>query len=71
KKLAEAFLEDARKYSEHDGLGSLHIDFGKDGSKHAVYEDAARSLYTVKNGAFKEEKEWRIFMFKNVKFIER
>ena len=62
-------MEDAKKYKEGDGVGSLSIDFGAKGEKRSIYQDAARSLYTVKNGAFKEEKEWRLFAFEHLNKI--
>ena len=61
--LHDAFGADARLYNESNGIGSLSLDFGPNGEKHTVYEDAARSLFKVKNGAFREEKEWRLFTY--------
>lgn len=59
--LHDAFGEDARLYNESNDTGSIALDFGPNGEKHAKYENAAKSLFTVKNGAFREEKEWRLF----------
>jgi len=67
--LHEAFGEDARIYSESNGTGNLALDFGPNGEKHLKYEKAARSLFTVKNGAFREEKEWRLFTYGNLSSI--
>lgn len=67
--LADAFGQDAKLYREASGTGSLALDFGPNGEKHAKYEQAARSLFTVKNGAFREEKEWRLFTFGNLSSI--
>lgn len=64
--LHDAFGEDAKLYREHNGDGSLALDFGPKGEKHAKYEKAARSLFSVKNGAFREEKEWRLFTYGNL-----
>lgn len=70
KQLADAFMADAKKYTEGNGFGSLSIDFGPNGEKHSIFIDAAKSLFTVKNGAFKEEKEWRLFAFENLNTIK-
>jgi hypothetical protein len=67
--LHDAFGEDARLYTESSGTGHLPLDFGPNGEKHAKYENAARSLFTVKNGAFREEKEWRLFTYGNLSSI--
>jgi hypothetical protein len=64
--LHEAFGEDAKLYSESNGTGDLTLDFGPNGEKHTKYEKAARSLFTAKNGAFREEKEWRLFTYGNL-----
>ena len=69
KQLSDAFKEDAIKYEEGDGYGSLSINFGSKGEKHSIFADAAKSLFTVKNGAFREEKEWRLFAFENLSRI--
>ena len=39
------------------------MDFGQNGEMHEKWREAASALYSVKNGAFHEEKEWRLFMF--------
>lgn len=67
--LHDAFGEDARLYNEFNGTGSIALDFGPNGEKHAKYENAAKSLFTVKNGAFSEEKEWRLFTYGNLSSI--
>lgn len=67
--LHDAFGEDARLYNESNGTGSMALDFGHKGEKHAKYENAAKSLFTVKNGAFSEEKEWRLFTYGNLSSI--
>lgn len=61
--LHAAFGEDARQYNESDGVGSLSLDFGPSGAKHQTFDEAARALFRVKNGAFREEKEWRLFTY--------
>ena len=63
RKLHETFSDDSRKYAEANGYGSLKLDFGKHGEKHQKYAEAARALFTVKNPAFSEEQEWRLFSF--------
>lgn len=68
--LHDAFGEDARLYKEFNGTGDIKLDFGPNGEKHAKYEEAARSLFTVKNGAFREEKEWRLFTYGNLSSID-
>lgn len=67
--LHDAFGEDARHYSESNDFGSMSLDFGPNGEKHTKYENAAKSLFTVKNGAFREEKEWRLFTYGNLSSI--
>ncbi|MDD8022676.1 MAG: DUF2971 domain-containing protein [Paracoccaceae bacterium] len=67
--LREAFVKDARLYKESNGTGYISLDFGPNGEKHAKYENAARSLFTAKNGAFREEKEWRLFTYGNLSSI--
>jgi hypothetical protein len=67
--LHNAFGEDARLYNESNGTGSMALDFGPNGEKHAKYENAAKSLFTAKNGAFSEEKEWRLFTYGNLSSI--
>ena len=61
--LHDAFGEDAQLYNEYNGTGSISLDFGPKGEKHEKYKNAAKSLFTVKNGAFSEEKEWRLFTY--------
>jgi hypothetical protein len=67
--LHNAFGEDARLYNESNGTGSMALDFGPNGEKHSKYENAAKSLFTAKNGAFSEEKEWRLFTYGNLSSI--
>ena len=61
--LNDAFGEDARLYNEANGTGSMELNLGPKGEKHAKYKYAAKSLFTAKNGAFSEEKEWRLFTY--------
>lgn len=68
--LAGAFLPDADKYSETNGRGVMSIDFGKEGEKHQVFAEAVKALFTVKNGAFREEKEWRLFTVDHLGALE-
>jgi len=70
RQLAGAFSADAQKYTEGNGIGSLHIDFGPKGEKHALHESVARALFTVRNGAFREEREWRVFAYGSLNHIE-
>ncbi len=67
--LHDAFGEDARLYNESNGKGSIALDFGPNGEKHAKYQNAAKSLFTAKNGAFREEKEWRLLTYGNLSSI--
>ncbi|MCK4713228.1 MAG: DUF2971 domain-containing protein [Marinosulfonomonas sp.] len=73
--LHQAFGEDATKYQEGtDGIGEIALDFTPE--KHQQQREAACALFTVKNRAFREEKEWRLFLFNspsniaNVEFRE-
>ncbi|WP_083792038.1 DUF2971 domain-containing protein [Roseobacter sp. GAI101] len=68
--LNNAFGEDARLYNESNGTGSMALDYGTNGEKQANYEKAARFLFTAKNGAFREEKEWRLFTYGNLFSID-
>jgi hypothetical protein len=62
KELADAYLEDAKGYQESsDGIG--HLSLNNAGQKMEKYRKAARLLFSIKNGAFSEEKEWRLFAF--------
>lgn len=61
--LDDAFVNDAHRYSELEGIGSLILSSGMNDDRDEKYERAARSLFTVKNGAFREEKEWRLFTY--------
>lgn len=66
--LHAAFGDDAKKYQEGgDGTGSMSLEFTPE--KHEAQKDAARSLFTVKNGAFAEEREWRLFAFESIRKI--
>jgi Protein of unknown function (DUF2971) len=69
RQLAAAFMDDAKEYNEGNDIGRLSINFGPNGEKHSIFMDAAKSLFTVKNGAFKEEKEWRLFSIENLNNI--
>jgi hypothetical protein len=67
--LHAAFGDDAKKYQEgSNGIGSMSLEFTPE--KHEAQKAAARSLFKVKNGAFAEEKEWRLFTFESVKKVE-
>ena len=69
KNLARAFLEDASKFQEdQNGMGSMSLSYTPD--KHTLQHEAASQLFTVKNGAFREEKEWRMFLFNSASKIE-
>ena len=68
--LHSAFGKDAERYTEANDIGDLSLEFGTNGDKHNQYEEAARSLYTAKNGAFREEKEWRLFTYGNLSSID-
>ncbi len=62
KALHLAFSEDAAKFQLHpDGGGSFSLDLTPE--KTSRQENAAADLFTVKNGAFCEEREWRILAF--------
>jgi len=67
--LGDAFSEDARLYNEDNDTGSISINFGHKGKKHAIYKNAAKSLFTAKHGAFRQEKEWRLFTFGDLSSI--
>jgi len=63
--LSDAFGEDAKKYREgNDGVGDLKLRFTPE--KYKIQKDAARRLFTVKNRAFSEEKEWRLFAYDSI-----
>ena len=61
KTLHQAFGEDASKYEEVNGNGSMSLSFTPE--KYKQQRQSARDLYTVKSEAFREEKEWRLFLF--------
>lgn len=64
-----AFGADADKYQEgKDGFGSMSLEFTPE--KHRQQREAARSLFSVKNEAFAEEKEWRLFVFDSIDSIK-
>lgn len=68
KKLYDAFSSDAEQYDEgQDGIGRMSLNLTPE--KHQLQKEAARSLFTVKNGAFKEEKEWRLFFYDSISEI--
>ena len=66
--LHDAFGEHAKLYSESNGTGSISTS-DPEGNMLAKHEEAARSLYTAKNGAFREEKEWRLFTYGSLSSI--
>lgn len=74
KALHGAFGEDAAKYEEGNGIGTMSLSFTPE--KHQRQKEIAGDLFAIKNGAFKEEKEWRLFLFdsidniKNIEFRE-
>lgn len=68
KSLHKVFGTDANSYSEGaNGTGSMSLSFSPE--KHGVQRETASSLFTAKNGAFKEEKEWRLFTFDSAENI--
>ncbi|MEM9360696.1 MAG: DUF2971 domain-containing protein, partial [Pseudomonadota bacterium] len=68
KDLYEAFGSDAKRYEEgQDGIGSISLDFTPEKTK--KQRAAARKLFTIKNAAFAEEKEWRLFVFDSIRDI--
>lgn len=68
KELHGAFGSDAENYHEEDGIGEMAIGYTPE--KHKRQRKAAQNLYTVKNGAFREEKEWRLFLFDSMRKID-
>ncbi len=75
RELHEAFGEDASAYQEGaDRKGRANVRNSIE--KHTKKKEAACKLFTIKNGAFSEEEEWRLFLFdapdniKNVEFRE-
>jgi Protein of unknown function (DUF2971) len=68
KSLHDAFGSDAEKYQESQGgIGSVTFQFTHE--KHEKQRSTARELFTVKNGAFREEKEWRLFIYDSLSKI--
>ncbi|MFP5478666.1 MAG: hypothetical protein ACLGIE_03095 [Alphaproteobacteria bacterium] len=68
KNLNDVFGSDAEKYQESpDGLGSVSLEFTRE--KHERQRSTARELFTVKNGAFREEREWRLFVYDSMSNI--
>ncbi|WP_167647633.1 DUF2971 domain-containing protein [Mameliella alba] len=70
KKLSAAFHEDAKEYKEGGGIGRMNLHMGEKGEKHEIHADAVRALFTVKNPAFMEEREWRIFTVGHLRDFE-
>jgi hypothetical protein len=68
KTLHSAFASDAELYQEDGGFGRLSIEFNPE--KHEQQKAAVRSMFTVKNGAFKEEREWRLFLYDSINRIK-
>lgn len=58
--LREAFSEDADKFVE-EGNGRMHANLEFTKEKHELWRQAVCKLFSVKNGAFREEKEWRLY----------
>lgn len=65
--LGETFMADAERYEAANGVGYISVDWD---AARIPYEKAARSLFTVKNGAFHEEKEWRLFTYGTLSSFE-
>lgn len=66
--LYDAFTSDADLYDEgQDGVGGMSLRFTPE--KRLMQKDAVRKLFTVKNGAFKEEREWRFLLFDSINEI--
>lgn len=69
RKLFSAFGEDAEKYHEGpDGYGTMSLSFTPE--KRQQQKEVVRNLFTVKNGAFKEEREWRLFFYGSIDEID-
>lgn len=69
KLLNGAFGADAEKYQEgKEGFGTISLNLTPD--KHRQQKEAGESLFTVKNDAFAEEKEWRLFAFDSLESIK-
>ncbi len=64
--LTDTFQEDMASFAGENGFAGLRVNL----NRRQEYEDAARSLFTVKNGAFHEEKEWRLFTYGNLSSFE-
>ena len=62
--LAEAFMSDAEKF-DRDVNGRISASLDITLEKRKIQQQAARKLFTVKNHAFCEEKEWRLYLFEN------
>lgn len=61
-KLANAFMDDAAKY-EGDPTGIVTATLEYPDGKHELQREAVKGLFTIKNEAFHEEKEWRLYLF--------
>ncbi|MCL1627248.1 DUF2971 domain-containing protein [Roseibaca sp. V10] len=67
--LNDAFGEDAEKYKEYpDGIGDRQLAYTRE--KFKQQKNATRLLFTIKNEAFAEEREWRLFTFESVSKIK-
>lgn len=64
--LTDTFREDINSFAGANGFAGLRVNL----ERRQEYEDAARSLFTVKNGAFHEEKEWRLFTYGTLSSFE-
>lgn len=66
--LSEAFTADIETYEETDGIGRM----APSNHESAIEKkrQAIHALYTIKNPAFMEEREWRIFLTDRIRHIE-
>jgi hypothetical protein len=67
--LFAAFDEDASNGVESDD-GYIASNCSYTPTKHTLQKDAVASLFTIKNGSFREEKEWRLHLFDRVEDIK-
>ena len=70
KELASAFMADASLYQENKSTGWSSMSLAFDKHKHQQQLAAISSLFTVKNPAFSEEKEWRLLLFERIEPID-
>jgi hypothetical protein len=67
--LFEAFNEDASNGDESDD-GYIASNCTYIPAKHTLQKDTVASLFTIKNGSFREEKEWRLHLFDKAEDIK-